>query len=131
MEPAPLRILLDGACPVCRREGDLLRRLDRGRGRLALEDISAPSFDPARFGLTSQQVVDQIHALDPSGRVIVGMEVFRRAYAAVGLGWLLAPTAWPLLRPVFDRLYLLFARNRVRWFGGSTCAGGACAVRRA
>ena len=31
----------------------------------------------------------------------VGMAVFRLAYRAVGLGWLVAPTGWPLLRPLF------------------------------
>ena len=56
----------------------------------------------------------QIHGVLPSGTVIKGMAVFRRAYDAVGLGWLLAPTNWPILRRLSDACYAWFARNR-RW----------------
>jgi predicted DCC family thiol-disulfide oxidoreductase YuxK len=121
-----IKVLIDGACPLCRREADFWRKLDRGRGCLALEDISAPEFDPTAYGLTRQQVMDQIHAVLPSGATIQGMEVFRRAYAAIGWGWLAAPTGWPVLRPVFDRLYTWFARNRLRFTGRSVCNTGQC-----
>jgi len=73
--------------------------------------------NPAEYGLTYEQAMEQIHGVLPSGAVVRGMEVFRRAYAAVGWGWLLAPTAWPLLRPLFDRGYQWFARNRLRLTG--------------
>ncbi len=112
-----IKVLIDGACPLCRREADLWRWLNRDRGRIALEDVSAPAFDAARYGLTHEQTVAQIHGILPSGAVVRGMEVFRRAYAAVGWGWLLAPTAWPLLRPLFDRFYRWFARNRLKLTG--------------
>jgi len=49
--------------------------------------------------------------------VIEGMEVFRRAYAAVGLGWLLAPSGWPGVGRLFDAAYRWFARNRLRLTG--------------
>jgi predicted DCC family thiol-disulfide oxidoreductase YuxK len=114
-------ILIDGDCPLCRREADLMRRLDRGRGRLALVDIAAPGFDPAAYGTTMDAVMGTIHGVvgsgDRPGGLVTGMEVFRRAYRAVGWGWVLAPTGWPLLRPVFDRVYRWFARNRLRLTG--------------
>jgi predicted DCC family thiol-disulfide oxidoreductase YuxK len=109
-----IRILIDGACPICRREGALLRRLDRGRGRLVLVDITEPGFEPARMDRTMDELMGFIHGVLPDGTIITGMEVFRRAYAAVGWGWLLAPTGWPGLRPVCDRAYRWFARNRLR-----------------
>jgi len=57
------------------------------------------------------------------------MEVFRRAYGAVGLGWLLAPSRWPLLGRLFDAAYRWFARNRLRWTGRqAACAAGHCDV---
>ncbi len=114
MNDTPIKVLYDGACPLCRREASFWRRMDRGRGRVELEDISAPEFEPSRYGLTRTDVMERIHAILPAGTVIEGMEVFRRVYAALGLGWLVAPTGWPLLRPVFDRLYAWFARNRQR-----------------
>ena len=61
-------------------------------------------------------------------RVIEGMEVFRRAYAAVGLGWLLAPSRWPVVGLLFDAAYRVFARNRLRWTGRAAiaCEAGHC-----
>lgn len=121
-----IKVLVDGACPLCRREASLWRRLDRGRGRIALEDISSRAFDAERYGLTRAAVLAEIHGVLPSGELITGMEVFRRAYAAVGWGWLLAPTRWPGLRPMCDWGYRWFARNRLRLTG----RGDACPLPR-
>jgi len=121
-----IKVLYDGACPLCRREADLWRWLDRGRGRIGLEDVGSPDFDATKYGLTHEQAMGQIHGILPSGAVVCGMEVFRRAYAAVGLGWLLAATSWPLLRPLFDRGYRWFARNRLRLTGRESACGDYC-----
>lgn len=123
------RILYDGDCPLCVREVAMLRRLDRGRGRLDLEDIAAPAFDASRYGRTQLELMARIHGVLPDGGVIEGVEVFRRAYAAVGLGWLVAPTRWPLLRPLADAAYRWFARNRLRLTGRSeVCTSERCAI---
>jgi predicted DCC family thiol-disulfide oxidoreductase YuxK len=63
--------------------------------------------------------------------VIEGMPAIRAAWRAAGLGWVMAPTGWPVLRWLCDLGYLVFARYRVplgRLFGRK-CAGGSCAVR--
>jgi predicted DCC family thiol-disulfide oxidoreductase YuxK len=107
----------------------MLERLDRGRGRVRFEDIAAPGFDPAVYGLDARRVMERIHGVLPGGHVVEGMEVFRRAYAAVGLGWLLAPTRWPGLRRVADAAYRLFARNRLRLTGRAhVCETGHCST---
>lgn len=105
-----------------------MRRMDRGRGRLAIVDIAAPDFDPAAFGLTRDRVMAEIHGQNPSGEVITGMEVFRRAYRAVGWGWLLGWTAWPIVRPIADAAYRFFARHRLTITGRRACADGVCAI---
>lgn len=131
VEKPELTLLIDGACPLCRREGAHLRRLDRGRGRLRIEDISAPDFDPARYGLTHAQVQHSIHGILPDGEIIKGMAVFRRAYGLVGRGWLVKPTGWRGLKRVFDALYDWFARNRKRLTGRQKeCVDGACSAHR-
>ena len=108
-----------------------MARLDRGRGRLRIVDIAAEGFDAGAYGLTQDGVMGSIHGVTAGGEVVTGMEVFRRAYGAVGWGWLWAPTGWPLLRPMFDVLYRWFARNRLRLTGrGGECAGGRCGVSR-
>lgn len=124
--PWELKLFIDGACPLCSRERDMLARLDRGRGKLAFEDITNPEFDPHAYGLTAEEVNDQIHGVTPEGDVLQGMEVFRRAYGAVGFGWLLAPTRWPGLKQLSDCAYHAFARNRLRLTG--RCHGGACST---
>jgi predicted DCC family thiol-disulfide oxidoreductase YuxK len=120
--PWQIRVLYDGDCPLCSREVRFLERRDRGRGRIEFEDIAGPGFDPGTYGLETGEVSARIHGVLPDGTVVAGMEVFRRAYAAVGLGWLMAPTGWPGLRRLADLGYRIFARNRLRLTGRAcTC----------
>ncbi len=120
-----IKLLFDGDCPLCSREVDMLRRRNSA-GRVVFEDIAAPEFDPSRYQLTQEEVMGHIHGVLPSGEVVRGMEVFRRAYAGVGLGWVLAPSRWRLLAPLFDRAYRLFARNRLRWTGRGSKSTAPC-----
>ena len=123
------KLLYDGQCPFCRLEVRWLQRWNR-HGYLVFEDISTPEFDAARYGLTGEDVMGVMHGVFPDGRVVRKVEVFRQAYRAVGLGWLLRPTTWPVLRWFFEVLYALFARHRVS-FGrllGRSCDTGACDV---
>lgn len=125
-------LLYDSECPFCRLEVDWLSRRDR-RGRLGAIDIAADGFDPARFGLSAERVHARLHGVRPDGTVVEGMDAIRAAWRAAGVGWVMAPTGWPVVRWLFDLGYLLFARFRVplgRLFG-RRCAGGSCAVRSA
>jgi len=129
MSALQLTVLYDGACPLCNREIQTLTRLDRGRGRLAAVDIAAPDFDASRYARDLDTLMGRIHGVRPDGEIIEGVEVFRCAYAAVGLGWLLAWTRWPGLRSLSDVAYAWFARNRLRLTGrGAACAPGRCRV---
>ncbi len=112
-----IRILFDAECPLCAREGRYLQRLDAGRGRIQLEDLSAPEFDPTRYGLDQETVEARIHGVLPDGSVVEGVEVFARAYAAVGVTWISALFEWRGARWLMDRLYLLFAKYRLRITG--------------
>jgi len=149
----PLTLLYDANCPVCAMEVDHLRaRCSGGEVDDALRfvDIAAPGFDPARYGVTFAALDAEIHGVRPDGSVIRGVQVLRLAYDAAGLGWVLRPTAWPALRPLFDAGYRAFARHRreisrvaapligaIRALHArqavarmKQCAGGACEVRR-
>jgi len=123
------KLLYDGECPFCLREVQWLQRWNR-HGRLAFEDVTSPGFDPIKYRTTREELLGVIHGVFPDGRIVRKVEVFRQAYRAVGLGWLLAPTGWPVLCWVFDGCYAVFARYRVR-IGrvfGRTCASGSCDV---
>ncbi len=107
----PLTVLYDGACPVCNLEMDNIkaRNVD---GRLKFVDISAAFFDPAPYGVSTLEMNRIIYALRADGTLVAGVEVLRLAYSAVGLGHWAAPTAWPLVKPLADATYAVFARNR-------------------
>ena len=123
------KLLYDGQCPFCRLEVRWLQRWDT-RGRLVFEDISTPEFDASRYGLMREDVMGVMHGVFPDGRIVSKIEVFRQAYHAVGLGWLVGPIGWPVLRWFFDVLYALFARYRVslgRIFGRA-CDTETCDV---
>ena len=125
------KLLYDGLCPMCRREAMWLRSRSRD-GRLAFEDISTPDFDAARFGKTQAELMGVMHGVFPDGRIVTKVAAFREAYRAVGLGWLLAPTAWPGVRVLANWGYEWFARNRIaigKFFGAKDCPDGRCEVK--
>ena len=85
-----------------------MERLNK-KGYLVFEDVADPNFDPAKYGKTYEELMSAIHGVFPDGTVIQGVEVFRQAYGLIGLGWLMTPTKWPLLRHFFDFFYSAFA----------------------
>ena len=112
---AELTLLFDGGCPLCLREVRTLQRLDRGRGRIAFADIDAADYQPSQYGgIDYRRAMGRIHAVRSDGTVITDVEVFRQAYSLVGLGWLYAPTQWPLLRPLIDAAYGWWAQRRLQ-----------------
>lgn len=123
-------ILVDGACPLCRHESRYMAKLDRGRGLLRIVDIAAAGFDPTTFNRTMDQLMGSIHGVKASGEIISGVEVFREAYGAVGRGWMLNWTAWPMLKPFADWMYVFFCKVRLKLPGRHepACAVGVCKV---
>ena len=114
--------LYDGGCPLCLREVELLGRKDRQRHgeqlKLAFVDIDQPEYNPDSYaGISYREAMGRIHAIDASGAVLRDVEVFRRAYELIGLGWLYAPTQWPLLRPLTNLAYGIWANMRLRITG--------------
>jgi predicted DCC family thiol-disulfide oxidoreductase YuxK len=109
-------LLYDGLCPLCSKEVNWLYSRNK-HGRLGFKDINDADFNPAVYGKTQEDFMAEIHGLYPDGQLIKGMGVFRETYKAVGLGWLMAATGWPVLKPLFDLIYRVFAKYRVRLAG--------------
>ena len=123
------KVLFDSECPFCRVEARLMTYLNRS-GHLALEDIAAPGFEPGLYGSTLEELMGTLHGFFPDGRKTCGMETFRQAYRTVGLGWLFAPTGWPIFLPIFDFAYVVFAKHRVRLgrLFGRACESDRCSL---
>jgi hypothetical protein len=96
---------------------------------LAFVDIDTGDYDPAAYGgISYREAMGRIHAIGATGEVLRDVEVFRRAYALIGLGWLYAPTGWPLLAPLVNAVYAIWASARLR-ITGRPSLDQLCAVR--
>lgn len=111
-----IEVFYDGDCPLCMREVKMLRWMDR-RQRIRFTDIAAAEFCAADYGKSMPEFEDQIRARLPGGQWVVGVEVFRRLYAAVGLSPLVWLTRLPLLSQLCEIGYRVFAKNRL-WLTG-------------
>lgn len=120
-----VEVFYDGDCPLCMREIRMLQRLDR-RKRIGFVDIAAKDFDAAAIGVSWQTLMDRIHGRLPDGTLIQGVEVFRRLYAAVGFGPLVALTRLPGVKQLLDLAYESFAKHRLRLTG--RCTSDLCEV---
>ncbi|MHB8866445.1 MAG: thiol-disulfide oxidoreductase DCC family protein [Pirellulaceae bacterium] len=121
-----LEVFYDGGCPLCRREVNMLRRRDHDQ-RFRFTDIDAVDFSPGALGRTREELMARIHARLPDGTWITGVEVFRRLYAATGFQRLVRLSRWPVISPLLDIAYSVFARNRLRLTG--RCSAGTCQTR--
>ncbi len=116
-----IELLYDGDCPLCVREVNFLRRKDAGRGIISFVDIAALDYDPQQHaGIDFETAMGVIHAVKSDGDVIRGVDVFRHVYDALGIGWIYAATKWPLIGPLVDKLYELWADRRLAVTGRPT-----------
>lgn len=115
---ADLTILYDGGCPLCRREVTFLEQRDRQchgtKPSLAFVDIDQPDYDSTLYqGVSYREAMGRIHAIEANGSVLRDLAVFRRAYELIGMGWLYAPTRWPVVGSLAEAAYGLWARLRL------------------
>lgn len=110
-------LLYDSDCPICQMEVDFLQKRDINH-RIRFTDLSSPSYDPVEHGNVSfERGMRKIRAVLPDKTVVTGVEVFRRTYEAIGLGWMFEITKIPLVGTAADALYDLWAENRLRLTG--------------
>lgn len=120
-----IEVFYDGDCPLCIREINMLRNMDKHH-RIKFTDISSPEFNITCVNLTMQMLMDRIHGRLPDGTLIEGVEVFRQLYSAVGFTWIVKLTRIPGISHFLDWGYRIFAKNRLKWTG--RCADGSCKV---
>jgi len=115
-------LLYDSECPICMMEVNFLQKRDLN-GRIRFTDLSSPDYNPADHGnVTFKQGMRKLRAVLPGGKVVTGVEVFRKTYDAIGLGWVFALTNYPVIGGVADKLYDVWAENRLRLTGRSDLA---------
>jgi len=110
----PLTVYYDRSCPMCATEMQVIEGCD-WRGRLRLVDCSAPDFEDGeavREGVTREAMMTRLHARDPEGRWLTGLDAFEAVYASAGLDGAARFWGSRKLRPVLDRIYPVMARYR-------------------
>ena len=81
-------------------------------------DVNDKDYAPEQWsGISYRQAMARIHAIRADGLVLTDVAVFREAYRLVGLGWVYAPTTWPLLGALVDSIYRLWAQFRLQITG--------------
>lgn len=109
-----IKLLYDGACPLCVREVNFLKRKDNDRGLIAFVDIAADDYDPKdNAGIDFETAMGRIHAVLPDGAIVQNVEVFRQTYDILGIGWIYAITKIPLVGRIADALYGVWADYRL------------------
>lgn len=113
-----IKLLYDGECPLCLREVNFLKERDAGRGLVAFVDIADERYTPeAHGGVDFETAMGLIHAVLPDGTIIKNVEVFRRVYKTLGMGWIYAVTKLPIIGSIVDTLYRIWASLRLTLTG--------------
>ena len=118
-----IKLLYDGACPLCVREVNFLQKRDAGQGLVAFMDVADLAYDPELHGgIDFEAAMGRIHAVLPDGSTMVGVPVFRKVYEVLGMGWVYAITKLPIIGPIADFVYDLWADWRLKLTGRADLA---------
>jgi predicted DCC family thiol-disulfide oxidoreductase YuxK len=129
MNPFDIEVFYDGKCPLCSREIAWLQRRDK-HGRIRFSDIAHPTFDVNSVGVSRDDLMARIHGRLPDGKMVTGVEVFRRLYSTIGFQPLVWLSRLPLVSQLLDLGYQWFAKNRLRFTGrcDESAGGQGCDV---
>ncbi|MCY7332696.1 MAG: DUF393 domain-containing protein [Pseudanabaena sp. CAN_BIN31] len=109
-----IKLLYDGACPLCLREVNFLKSKDGGRGLIEFVDIATDEYDPDdHAGIDFETAMGRIHAILADGTIVKNVEVFRQTYDILGIGWIYAITKLPIVGRLADALYGVWADYRL------------------
>lgn len=120
-----VEVFFDGDCPLCRREINMLKWFDR-KDRIRSTDIATDDFRAEDYGKAMSEFMDEIQGRRPDGSWIIGVEVFRQLYTAIGLGFVVWFTRCPVISHLLEFGYRIFAKNRLRLTG--RCTSDTCEI---
>ncbi len=114
-QPAPaLTVLYDGACPLCRREIGVYRKLQplQPGSPVCFADVSDTAM-PLPPGTTREQLLARFHVQGRDGELLSGAQAFLALWAALpGWRWLALAGRLPGASWVMERMYRFFLRWR-------------------
>ena len=103
----------DGGCPLCSREVNHYRRIDRDRN-INWVDISVQADLTDSYQVTHEAAMARLHVLDSDGYMQTGAAAFVTLWSALPYyRWLAGIVRSLRLVPLLDRIYEPFARWRL------------------
>ena len=114
-----MEVFYDGACPLCIREINMIRRKDTS-GSMRFIDISDLSFVPDDYGKTLSWFESSMRTR-VDGEWVSGVESFRQMYTRIGFKKSVAFSRWPVISQSLDVGYWMFARVRPLLPGRKDC----------
>ncbi len=111
-DPKNLTVYFDGACPLCRREINLYRKL-KGSNDIDWVDVATADDEALGPDLTSGLAQQRFHVRDKDGQLASGASAFAQLWIALpSTSWLGRFTALPGIRHVADVAYVGFLAIR-------------------
>lgn len=96
------------------REVNMLRKRDKAQNKIGFVDISSQDYSAKdNAGITYEEAMGSIHGILPGDKVITNVDVFRKLYEVVGLGWVYAVTRIGFISKLANRVYALWAKYRL------------------
>ncbi len=108
-----LTIYYDGMCPLCAIEMRQLRAKDTAKA-IGFLDINAEDFSTTHPHIDPVAASNVLHAEAADGQLLLGLDVTARAWQLVGHHRWVAMLRWPVIKPIADIFYRLFAKHRYR-----------------
>ncbi len=118
MAPPKFEVFYDGLCPLCRREIEMIRRMDKHM-QIKLINIAHAKFVPCENGPTLEQMMRAMHGRFPGDgqrpdRWITGVDVFREIYGRLGFKRTVGMSRLPMVNGGLNVAYQVFAFFRYR-----------------
>lgn len=109
-----VELFWDGGCPMCKREIEYYRGLDRD-ARVRWTDIHSRPEALDRFGIPLKRAMERIHAIKSDGKILTGVPAFLAVWEQLPYWRALPPvlTATPGVVPLAEAAYGVWARHRL------------------
>lgn len=126
-----LTIFYDSACPLCSNEMAQLKKHDRLH-KIHLVDLNSADLLTRYPNLDIEKANTILHGLTSDGKMLLGLDVTAMAWGLTGKHCWVKLLRLPLIKPVADKAYLAFAKNRYNisylLTGKKRCTSDSCSI---
>lgn len=114
------KYLYDGDCSICMNLVSMLKKRDKGRGKIKFVNIADVDYDPdENMYIEFEEAMKTIHVITKDQEIVKGSEALGVLYEAVGLGWVSQLQKVPGLQQLGSAAYELIAKLRLPMEGRS------------